>query len=150
MENQSATSISQAVTDVEDHVTNILKLTWTSINDAIQQEQHLTITGLSEEIAKKLSLGYNFVYAVAGQYVENNREIVCAKGKGMGIMLKSKYDAIQEKQAAAKEEKTFSKFTVTIREIGMTKEEFEKAKRDLHTESPTLASLKGWFAANGK
>lgn len=139
--------VAESLKKVQSNVEKILSVGSMRILKATEQDQSLAITALAEEISKELDVGYNFTYGIIGAYIEANETLICAKGKGMGIMLKSKYDAIQQKQATAKEEKTFSKFTVTIREIGMTKEQFEAAKRALHTESPSLASLKGWFAA---
>lgn len=134
---------------VVEHTSAVLKLAANRIYAAISKDENIGITALSEAIANELGHEKSFVYGVIGAYVLENPELICAKGKGGGIMPKSKYEALQEKQTAAKEEKTFSKFMVTIREIGMSKEEFAAAKRELGTESPSLASLKAWLAARG-
>lgn len=124
----------------------ILKLATNRIYASVSKDENIGITALSEAIGNELCHEKTFVYGVIGAYVDTNPELVCAKGKGGGIMLKSKYDTIQQKQEKIKEEKTFSRFTVTVREAGFkTKQQFDSARRELG-EHPTLSVLKEWIA----
>lgn len=135
-----------AIYEVSEYVSTILKMASDHIYTEISKDENVGITALSQEIAKKISQEQSFVYGVVGAYVDNNPELICVKGKNGGIMLKSKYDAIQQKQQDTKMEVTYSRFTVAVREVGFkTKEQFNAARRELG-EHPTLAALKGWLA----
>ena len=134
-----------AIDTVTEDTIAILKLASERIYASIAKDKNIGIVALSNTLADELKQHYNFVYGILGSYVAANDELIGAKGKGGGIMLKSKYDALQLKQQEVKAEKTFSKFTVSVREIGFKdKYQFNAARRELG-EHPTLNALKDWL-----
>lgn len=140
-------TIAETLTTVQKHVSEILSIASMRILLATQADENIGIRVLSQDIAKERGLDQNFVYGVLGAYIDTNPDLICVKGNGMGIMLRSKYDALQQKKEETRMEKTYSKFTVSVRKLGFKdKAQFNAAQRELG-ENPTLATLKGWLSA---
>lgn len=119
------------------------------IYQALSEDQNLGITAFSQGMANEFSAEYSLVYALIGAYIEVNPDLIVAKGKGNGIMLKSKFEAQERQKEEKRMQTTFSKLTATVRELGFDKTKFEAAKRSLATENPTLQALKDWLEKQG-
>src|ERR1700722_5652190 len=103
------TDATNAINTVSDNTDKVLLASSERILTSISKDEHCGVVALSTDIAKELSLEYSFVYGIISAYISANPALICAKGKGMGVMLKSKYDKLQEIKAEELNKKTFSK-----------------------------------------
>jgi hypothetical protein len=137
------------IEEVIDNAAAVLKQVADLIDQAVAKNENIGITALCQDIAKQRSLEYTFVYGVASAYIDLHPELICVKGKGGGVMSKSKYEASQHKKEEIKMEMAYSRFTAKVRELGFKdKQQFNAARRELG-EHPTLNALKTWLETKG-
>jgi hypothetical protein len=124
----------------------ILSLGAGTFDEAIAKKEKTGITDLSKSIAQKTGTQQKFVYGVLSAYIEMHPKLVISRGPGGGVESKESYDKTQAEQEKKKMEKTYKRYSASVRELKITKQEFETAKIILRTESPTLQALKEWKA----